>query len=125
MSKAYKIDIYYITSLKMAGGNEATLVVRGRSKKMVALKYTKEQLKLRASFVGRGRVESVGDAYHIYDDNGQQALVYVEEISVEEYHEHRQAMNAISDEFAGDIIGEVADDDWKDDFNYVGSRWHY
>jgi len=122
--KAYKIDIYYLTSLTMAGGNEATLVVRGRSKKLVALKYTKEQLKLRASFAGRGRAESVGNAYHIYDDNGQQALVYVEEISIEEYHEHRQAMHVISDEFA-DLKNMVADDDWKDDFNYVGSRWHY
>lgn len=122
--QAYKIDIYYLTSLKMAGGNETTLVVRGRSKKLVALKYTKEQLKLRASFAGRGRVESVGNAYHIYDDNGQQALVYVEKISVDEYHEHRQAMHVISDEFA-DLKNMVADDDWKDDFNYVGSRWHY
>lgn len=122
--KAYKIDIYYLTSLKMAGGNEATLVVRGRSKKAVALKYTKEQLKLRASFAGRGRAESVGNAYHVYDNNGQQALVYVEEISVEGYYEHQQAMHVISDEFA-DLKNMVADDDWKDNFNYVGSRWHY
>lgn len=122
--KAYKIDIYYQTSQKMAGGNDATLVVRGQSKKVVALKYAKEQLKLRASFVGRGRAESVGDAYHIYDSNGLQALVFVDEISVDEYHEHRQAMHVISDEFA-DLKNMVADDDWKDDFNYVGSRWHY